>query len=74
MVNLRAEVYAKARNRRKGAKLQRRAEDWRLNSVHMETFAIFLHTHATGRRETVKRSGKRQEDLTWNKYPLQYRK
>ena len=57
MVNFRAEVYAKARNKRKGAKLLRRAEDWKMDIVHMDTCAIFLLTHATGRRETVERSG-----------------
>ena len=54
-MNFLAEIYAKARNKRKGAKLLRRVENWRMDIVHMETFAIFLHTHATGRLETGKK-------------------
>ena len=64
IMNFRTEVYAKARNKRKGAKLLRRAEDWRMDIVHMETFSIFYTLICTGRRETVEKSEKRQEDVT----------
>ena len=61
IVNFRAEVYPKARKKRKGAKFLHRAGDGRMFSVEdnwvfvqMETFCNYiLHTHATWRRETV---------------------
>ena len=79
-MNFRAEVYAKARNTRKGTKLRRRAEDWSVFSgrqvdfVQMKTIAIFCTRMP---RDAVRLCGKKwktQENLTQNKYPLQDRK
>ena len=79
-MNFRAEVYAKARNTRKGTKLRRRAEDWsffggrQVDFVQMETIAIFCTRMP---RDAVRLCGKKwktQENLTQNKYPLQDQK
>ena len=58
-MNFRAEVYAKARNKRKGGKTpapRKTGEcfQWKTNGFcSNEDHCSFLHTHATGRRETM---------------------
>ena len=69
IVNFRAEVYPKARKKRKGAKFLHRAGDWRMFSVEdnwvfvqMETFCNYS-THACHRTpwNCVERSGRRKK-------------
>ena len=69
IVHFRAEVYAKARNKRKGAKFLHRAGDWRMFSVadnwvfvQMETFCNYS-THACHGTPSncVERSGRRKK-------------
>ena len=83
IVNFRAEVRAKARNKRKGRKIltpsgrQKNVFSWKqLGLVQGETFVVFLHTRATG--DTVRRTWNeveiRQKFSSRSKHPLRYRK
>ena len=52
IVNFRAEVYAKARNKRRGTNISYSA-NWRIEFCSNRDNCNFPHKHATGRRETM---------------------